>query len=139
MFSSSTASATTPRPTVSISDSPVLATTPGGSASSPSRNQRQSSGRGFIGRLWRGDTEYDDELRLEPPLTVQATKLGDRELHFDERIRTTCLVIVAAAVVIVSGGDLEAAILDGVISEAEAEAALAAIEDGTLAELLATD
>ena len=107
MFSSSTASATTPRPTVSISDSPVLATTPGGSASSPSRIQRQSSGRGFIGRLWRGDTEYDDELRLEPPLTVQATKLGDRELHFDERIRTTCLVIVSAAVVYTAMGLLQ--------------------------------
>ena len=118
MFSSSTASATTPRPTVSISDSPVLATTPGGSASSLSRIQRQSSGRGFIGRLWRGDTEYDDELRLEPPLTVQATKLGDRELHFDERIRTTCLVIVAAAVVYTAMGLLQSIMIPFIIAVA---------------------
>lgn len=47
--------------------------------------------------------------------------------------------IVAAAVVIASGGDLEAAILDGVVTEAEAEAALQAIEDGTLGELLTLD
>ena len=44
--------------------------------------------------------------------------------------------IVAAAVLIASGGDLEAAILDGSISETAAEAALQAIEDGTLGELL---
>lgn len=47
--------------------------------------------------------------------------------------------VVAAVVVIAGGGDLEAAILDGVVSEAEAEAALAALEHGTLDELLAAD
>ena len=44
--------------------------------------------------------------------------------------------IVAAAVLIASGGDLEAAILDGIVGEAEAEAALRAIEEGTLGDLL---
>ena len=42
--------------------------------------------------------------------------------------------VLAAAVLIVSGGDLESAIADGVVTEAEAEAALAAIENGTLAD-----
>ncbi|MCB0991808.1 MAG: hypothetical protein KDB16_12565 [Acidimicrobiales bacterium] len=40
--------------------------------------------------------------------------------------------VLAAAVIILSDGDLEGAIADGVVSEAEAEAALAAIEQGTL-------
>lgn len=44
--------------------------------------------------------------------------------------------VVVAAVLIASGGDLEAAIADGWITEAEAEAALAGIEDGSLAALL---
>lgn len=47
--------------------------------------------------------------------------------------------IVAAAVLIASGGDLEAAILDGVVTEAEAEAALLAIEHGTLGDVLTQD
>jgi hypothetical protein len=44
--------------------------------------------------------------------------------------------VVVAAVLIASGGDLEAATADGWITEAEAEAARAGIEDGSLAALL---
>ena len=44
--------------------------------------------------------------------------------------------ILAAAVIIVSDGDLEAAIIEGLISEAEAETALRALETGTLDSLL---
>ncbi|MCP3935358.1 MAG: hypothetical protein GY708_08300 [Actinomycetia bacterium] len=40
--------------------------------------------------------------------------------------------VLAAAVIIMSDGDLEGAIADGVVTEAEAEAALVAIESGTL-------
>ena len=42
--------------------------------------------------------------------------------------------VLAAAVIIVSGGDLESAISDGVVTEAEAAAALAALENGTLSD-----
>ena len=44
--------------------------------------------------------------------------------------------IVAATVLIASGGDLEAAIDAGIIGEAEAEAALAALEAGSVAGVL---
>ena len=44
--------------------------------------------------------------------------------------------VIAAVVLIAGGGDLEAAILEGVVTEAEAEAALLALENGTLEELL---
>ena len=47
--------------------------------------------------------------------------------------------IVTAVVLIAGGGDLEAAILEGVVTEAEAEAALLALESGTLDELLGAD
>lgn len=40
--------------------------------------------------------------------------------------------VLAAAVIIVSDGDLETAIAEGLITEAEAEAALHALETGTL-------
>lgn len=40
--------------------------------------------------------------------------------------------VLAAAVIIVSDGDLEAAIAEGLVTEAEAEAALVALETGTL-------
>ena len=40
--------------------------------------------------------------------------------------------VLAAAVIIVSNGDLEAAIAEGLVTEAEAEAALVALETGTL-------
>ena len=42
--------------------------------------------------------------------------------------------VLAAAVIIVSGGDLESAISDCVVTEAEAAAALAALENGTLSD-----
>ena len=42
-------------------------------------------------------------------------------------------------VLIAGGGDLEAAILEGVVTEAEAEAALLALENGTLEELLGAE
>lgn len=44
--------------------------------------------------------------------------------------------IVAATVLIASGGDLEGAIDAGIIGEAEAEAALAALEAGSVAGVL---
>jgi len=40
--------------------------------------------------------------------------------------------VLAAAVIIVSDGDLETAIADGIVSEAEADAAISALEAGTL-------
>lgn len=45
--------------------------------------------------------------------------------------------IVAATVLIASGGDLEAAIAAGIVGEAEAEAALQALEDRRGADLFA--
>ena len=47
--------------------------------------------------------------------------------------------VIAAVVLIAGGGDLEAAILEGVVTEAEAEAALLALENGTLEELLGAE
>lgn len=44
--------------------------------------------------------------------------------------------VVAATLLIASGGDLEAAIDAGIIGEAEAEAALAALEAGSVAGVL---
>jgi hypothetical protein len=44
--------------------------------------------------------------------------------------------VVTAAVLIASGGDLEAAIIAGLIGEAEAEAALRALETGAIEDLL---
>lgn len=43
--------------------------------------------------------------------------------------------VVTAAVLIISGGDLEAAITAGLIGEAEAEAAIAALESGSIEHL----
>lgn len=40
--------------------------------------------------------------------------------------------VLAAAVIVMTDGDLEGAIADGIITEAEAEAALTAIEQGNL-------
>ncbi|NOX29407.1 MAG: hypothetical protein GXP35_05070 [Actinobacteria bacterium] len=40
--------------------------------------------------------------------------------------------VLAAAVIIVSDGDLETAIADGIVTEAEADAAISALEAGTL-------
>ncbi|MGY9073283.1 MAG: hypothetical protein ACKVHU_10105 [Acidimicrobiales bacterium] len=40
--------------------------------------------------------------------------------------------VLTAAVLVVSNGDLEGAIASGIVTEAEAEAALAAVENGTL-------
>ncbi|MEM9464405.1 MAG: hypothetical protein AAGA90_03485 [Actinomycetota bacterium] len=45
--------------------------------------------------------------------------------------------ILTATVLIASGGDLEAAITSGIIGEAEAEAALRALESGSIDDLLA--
>lgn len=47
--------------------------------------------------------------------------------------------VIAAVVLIAGGGDLEAAILEGIVTEAEAEAALLALEGGTLDELLGAE
>jgi hypothetical protein len=40
--------------------------------------------------------------------------------------------VLAAAIIILSDGDLESAITEGIVSEQDAEAALQSIEDGTL-------
>lgn len=44
--------------------------------------------------------------------------------------------VLAATLLIASGGDLEAAITAGIIGEAEAEAALAALETGSILDVL---
>jgi len=44
--------------------------------------------------------------------------------------------VVAAALLIASGGDLEAAISAGLVTEAEANAAIEALDSGTLTDLL---
>lgn len=68
----------------------------------------------------------DDTSASEPvPESTPTETVGPAESLTDEGV-------LAAAVIILSDGDLEGAIADGVVSEAEAEAALAAIEQGTL-------
>ena len=68
-------------------------------------------------RFFGADTDEpdDDVYRIERP-TVSGHKLSDRELHFDERIRTTCLVIIAAAVVYAAMNMLESIIIPFIIA-----------------------
>lgn len=83
------------------------------------------------------------DVAVAPPTSTPATGLSG-----EEQASTTLPALVAAspsadltddgvlaaAVIIVSGGDLETAIAEGLVSEAEAEAALAAIASGSLSD-----
>ena len=69
-----------------------------------------------------------------PPVEPSAgTDAGDDSSGL-EGDRLTDDGVLAAAVLIMSDGDLEAAIREGLITEAEADAALAALESGTLSD-----
>ena len=71
---------------------------PSGDATEP-RPRRMSSkeATGLLARLMGSSKE--DELTEEDMMTLEELQLNARELHFDERIRTTCLVIMATAVI----------------------------------------
>jgi len=71
-------------------------------------------------------------VSLEPSLSTSAAISPDVVDHGDLDPEA----VVVAAVLIASGGDLEAAIVDGWITQEVAEAALVGIEDGSLAALL---
>ncbi len=76
-------------------------------------------------------TAQSDTIALvEVPAAVEAV-VGDAEA----RMATADVSndgVLAAAVIIVSGGDLEAAIAEGIVTEEEADAAIAAVAAGTL-------
>ena len=86
--------------------------------------------------------EPNGEDEISPPFveststTVPATEQLDPTLEPDALDRGG---VIAAVVLIAGGGDLEGAILEGVVTEAEAEAALLALENGTLDELLGAE
>jgi len=87
-----------------------------------------------------GGAELGSEL-LELPVapTVPSTRPSARPATTQVGVAPVAVFdvtnegVLAAAVIIVSDGDLESAIVEGLLTEAEAEAALVALEQGTLA------
>ena len=76
-------------------------------------------------------TSQGDTIALVEVPAAVAEVVGDAEAA----LATTELSndgVLAAAVIIVSGGDLEAAIAEGIVTEEEADAAIAAVAAGTL-------
>ena len=78
-----------------------------------------------------GDGGADDDLVDDDGSVVEIASGGDVEAPAELDPEA----IVAAALLIASGGDLEGAISARIVSEAEAEAAIAALEAGTLPDL----